>query len=81
MHAYNAATEHVGFAPTRQASIALSARGGTRFMHGRSRMHDIDHRIPIYYVGTEHVGVSSTRQTLPAPSAKGREVFGESHEG
>ena len=57
-----------------------TTRGGTQFVHGRSRM-TVDPRIPTIYAATEHVGFSPTRQTLLAPSAKRREVFGESLEG
>ena len=54
-------------------------RGGTQFVHGRSRMA-IDPRIPVM-PGRSTSGFSPTRQTLLAPSATHRQVFGESHEG
>ena len=52
-------------------------RGGTQFVHGRSRMIVAIRPSHPCYAGTEHAGYSPTRRTLLAPIAKRREVFGE----
>ena len=61
--------------------LVLVGRGGTHFMHNRSRMTIWYRPSHPHYAEAEHVGFPPTTQTSRAPRVKRRDVFDESLEG